>query len=352
MQYRISKQHSAMAVALLTGLFGAAPAAQAAGYTFTDNPISGPSDLGAYSTPQNSPLAINNSGLIAGQYASTNSNNYGFVGNSKINYGVVSVPVSIAGIDSAGDIVGSYKPSAKAVPALFYSTAASYGAATPTQTLGNDTNTHGSTVNNQFAAGITDTNLLVGSDTLANGSSYIFEYNTVSKTFTDLSLPIDTSATGNSVTADAVSSDGTYIAGNYGDTNSLAHGFVYDTVTNTFTTIDDPNADSNSTYVTGVNKAGEVVGQYLDASGNNYGFIYNAVSNSFSNAQLSDPLADTVGTTVIGGINDNGVIVGISGSLSNLYTATPAVAAVPLPGSIWLMSAALAGFRLLARRKA
>jgi hypothetical protein len=274
------------------------------------------------------------------------------VNNASVVYGTTAhgLAINILGIDSAGDIVGNYHPTAGSY-SNFYATPSSYSASTPTQNIGNDTNLHGSSNPSSDVAGITDTNLVVGTTSLANSSTYIFEYNTINKTFTDLNLPVDTTASGYSVTATGVSTDGTYISGNYTDQNSVQYGFVYDTISNVFTTINNPDTTPNSSvYATGVNKLGEVVGYYSDGTtGAAYGYTFDAVSGTFINNQISDPSG--VGTTMLGGINDHGVIVGQDGNIT-LFTATANTSAVPLPGAAWLMTGALLGWMRLVRRKA
>jgi probable HAF family extracellular repeat protein len=60
------------------------------------------------------------------------------------------------------------------------------------------------------------------------------------------------------------------VAGIYRDTNSYAHGFVYDGTT--FTEFDAPNSILGSILVTGINDSGTIVGRFSDAAGL-HGFI-------------------------------------------------------------------------------
>jgi len=337
-------QRTALAAAVLVSLLGAAPMAQAgSSYTFNENPLSGPSDLGYFNIAN----GINNSGVIVGNYASTSNTNPGFVGNTSITYGVDgngSRLVNVLGINSAGDIVGTYQ-GALGAGSIFYATPSAYSATTPTLALGLDTNTHGNSVNGETVGGITDTGLIVGTNILANGAQYIYEYNIAGNTFTDLSLPISATILGG-IKVTGVSSDGTYITGNYGAYGT--DGYVYDTVTNVFTTIS-PTAGS-SIFAEGVNKYGEVVGYTQDkTTGDSAGFIFSAVTAGFVSTQIIDTSYDVY--TTFNGVNDKGVIIGNNGYDYVIFTATPNASAVPLPGAAWLMgSGLLLGLRLLKRK--
>ncbi len=65
--------------------------------------------------------------------------------------------------------------------------------------------------------------------------------------------------------------------GYYGDSTTSQHGFLYNTNTNTYTFLDDPNAAFNNgvevTQITGINDSGEITGFYTDANGLAHGFV-------------------------------------------------------------------------------
>ena len=72
-------------------------------------------------------------------------------------------------------------------------------------------------------------------------------------------------------------------------------------------TLDAPN--STFTQALGLNNNGQVVGDYMDQGGNTHGFIWTS-KGGFQT--IDDPSG--IGTTVVNGINDKGVLVGFYGS--------------------------------------
>jgi uncharacterized membrane protein len=79
--------------------------------------------------------------------------------------------------------------------------------------------------------------------------------------------------------------------------------------------------DSTSTQALGLNNKGSVVGVYVDNSGNSHGFVYSITQGTF--VTVDDP--NGIGTTVVNGINDNGVLVGFYGTspINTGFVATP-----------------------------
>jgi hypothetical protein len=65
--------------------------------------------------------------------------------------------------------------------------------------------------------------------------------------------------------------------GVYMDAGGLFHGFVYDILTNTFTTVDDPNGNGTNTTLNGLNDHGQLTGFYVDANGNTNGLLANPI---------------------------------------------------------------------------
>jgi probable HAF family extracellular repeat protein len=106
------------------------------------------------------------------------------------------------------------------------------------------------------------------------------------------------------------------IVGNYVDSNSVLHGFLYSN--GTYTTVTDPSARTDSgfqgfgTYAHSINGSGQIVGYYVDATTNgDRGFLYSGGPNG-TYTTLDDPSAEQgsgVGTVAFG-INDLGQIVG------------------------------------------
>jgi hypothetical protein len=108
------------------------------------------------------------------------------------------------------------------------------------------------------------------------------------------------------------------VCGFYIDSNQVNHGWLQ--VLGHFTVLDYPG--STGTQALGLNNKGLVVGSWTDTSGNSHGFVYTVSSGTF--ASVDDP--DGIGTTIVNGINDNGVLVGFYGSapINSGFVATPA----------------------------
>jgi hypothetical protein len=85
--------------------------------------------------------------------------------------------------------------------------------------------------------------------------------------------------------------------GYYGDSTGSQHGFFYNTNTDKYTFLDDPNAAFSNgvevTQITGINNAGEITGFYTDANGLAHGFVANAVP---------EPAAWVLLGTAVGGV--------------------------------------------------
>ena len=79
---------------------------------------------------------------------------------------------------------------------------------------------------------------------------------------------------------------------------------------------------STGTQALGLNNNGSVVGFYTDTSGGSHGFVYNVSSKAFQS--IDDP--NGVGTTIVNGINDTGVLVGFYGTapVNSGFVASPA----------------------------
>lgn len=94
------------------------------------------------------------------------------------------------------------------------------------------------------------------------------------------------------------------IVGNYVDSNGRFHGFQFDRITNTFTTID--VAGAANTLVFGINNNGQMVGTFGDSlSGVSRGFLLNGIESTPIPFDVPGALA-----TQAFAINDLGQIVG------------------------------------------
>lgn len=101
------------------------------------------------------------------------------------------------------------------------------------------------------------------------------------------------------------------------DSKNVNHGWLL--VTGSLTILNFPG--SSGTQALGCNNSGQVVGTYNDAAGNSHGFVYYVTTKKWQS--IDDP--DGVGTTVVNGINDNGVLVGFYGTspINTAFVATP-----------------------------
>jgi probable HAF family extracellular repeat protein len=106
------------------------------------------------------------------------------------------------------------------------------------------------------------------------------------------------------------------ISGFYIDAAGANHGFLLNF--GLLVTLDAPG--STFTQALGLNNRGQVVGDYTDAAGNTHGFVWTSAAGFTT---IDDP--NGVGTTVVNGINDNGVIVGFYGAapINSGFIGTP-----------------------------
>jgi hypothetical protein len=107
------------------------------------------------------------------------------------------------------------------------------------------------------------------------------------------------------------------VCGFYIDSNSVNHGWLQ--ILGHITVLNYPG--STGTQALGLNNQGLVVGSWTDTSGNSHGFVYNVSTATFTS--VDDP--DGIGTTIVNGINDDGVLVGFFGTapLNSGFVATP-----------------------------
>ena len=95
------------------------------------------------------------------------------------------------------------------------------------------------------------------------------------------------------------------ICGFYIDANGVNHGFLLNF--GKMLTLDPPGAIFAQAL--GLNNKGQVVGQWMDGGNNTHGFVWSAQNGFLS---VDDPQG--VGTTVVNGINDDGILVGFYGT--------------------------------------
>ena len=202
-----------------------------------------------------------------------------------------------------------------------------------------NTPTSGTVVNQLL--GVNDANVAAGFYTNAGGNNGGYLYNIGSKSFTAITDPLGVSTIATDINNSNV------VSGFYTDAGGNTHGFL--DVSGTYHSYDDPNG--TNTMFFGLNNKGQVVGSYVDGSGVTDGLIYNFMSNTWQT--VNDPNASATAAfgvtgTTINGINDYGQIVGFYSDGTNVDGFT---ASTPEPTSLALMSAGLLAAGLLRKRK-
>jgi PEP-CTERM motif len=337
-----------VSVAALTALgFSAAMSpAIAAGYSFvTINSSGGDGDFTQL-------LGINNAGTIAGYFGDgTVVPNNGFTVKPPYGSGdftAENVPTAaqtqVVGINNTGTTVGFYIDSA----------GNNIGFSDIGGTFSSVVNPNAvpvSPAGTSFTqlTGVNNSNIASGFYTSAStGATDAFLVNLSSDAFVPVTLPASFDAV--ATTATGVNNS-LVISGFYTDgaTDSV-NGFLENG--DTFISLSDPNA-VGTTMAFGLNNKNEVVGSYVDADGNTHGFVYNWLTNQWTT--INDPNAD--GTTAFGvegtlvnGINDLGQLVGFYANTDqaavNGFLANP----VPEPSTWAMMMAGFAGLGFLGYR--
>lgn len=161
------------------------------------------------------------------------------------------------------------------------------------------------------AGGVNDAGQVVG---LWDGGGFLFNQGTYTLLIdpsTNYNGPVPTNATG-------INSAGEIVGGYRIPFASV--GFLYQD--GTWSDISFPS--SASTVARGINASGLIVGNYTDSTGNSQGFLLNA--GQYSTISLGTD-------TYLSGINNEGIIVGSSGSSGVVRTPDGSLSTINFPGA-------------------
>jgi probable HAF family extracellular repeat protein len=249
-------------------------------------------------------LGINNAGIIAGYHGATINKGFTYDMSTQRffseNY-PGSAQTQVTGINNQGKTVGFYITSSNETKGFQY--------------------VDGKYLNSNFPG--TPFNQLLGQNDQAQSAGY---YSTnAAGTNPDHAYIYDETGTfelfvlpnsSSGAQATGINNSG-QVCGFFIDGNNVSHGWLQ--MYGIVTTLNYPN--STSTQALGLNNKGQVVGSYTDSAQNTHGFVYYVTTKKWQ--QVDDP--DGVDTTIVNGINDNGVLVGFFGTnpVNTGFIATP-----------------------------
>jgi probable HAF family extracellular repeat protein len=135
------------------------------------------------------------------------------------------------------------------------------------------------------------------------------------------------------------------VVGSYVD-GTETHGFAK--IGTATITLDDPLA-VGTTAATGINNAGDIVGYFVDGNGNIHGFLY--VNGTYTSIDDPNVIPNRLAVTQIFGINNSGDLVGQYVDAGGVARGFMALVAAPEPGTLALLGMSLAGTMLLRRQR-
>jgi hypothetical protein len=201
------------------------------------------------------------------------------------------------------------------------------------------------TTTSQTAFGINNAGTIVGQYTDSTTGTTP-GYRLSGGSYTTLT-PLPTAAVTN---AQGVNNSG-LVTGFYSLDGVHQHGFFYNSATNSFSLVADPNIPNLVlTQFLGLNDNGLAVGYYQLPDGSQHGFLYDITTGQYS--FLDDPFAAKTGVSItqITGINDSGEITGFyDDATTGLQRGF--VATVPEPSTWSMLLLGFAGIALMGYRK-
>jgi probable HAF family extracellular repeat protein len=283
---------------------------------------------------------IDDAGEVVGSYRDSANNTHGFslsgVGGSftTLDFSQTATSTSANGVSVVNgevEIVGVYSDGSGrhgfvlTPPAAYQSFDAPGGTGT---TAGTGINSLGQLVGNFFDSAVTPSPSRGFFATGPNGSFTQIEPNLV-------------------VGANLGVNDAGDVVGSYID-GTGTHGFAR--IGAATITLDDPLA-VGTTAATDINNAGDIVGYFVDGNGNTRGFLY--VNGTYTT--IDDPNAIGIpfalAMTQVFGINDHGDIVGSYVDADGVVRGFVATPAVSEPGTLALLGMSLAGTMILRRQR-
>jgi hypothetical protein len=150
--------------------------------------------------------------------------------------------------------------------------------------------------------GVNDKDVAVGFWTDAQGNTHGFTYNINSKSFSEVDIT-GFASTETTAINNAGDITGFVVGANGNDVSFIKEGSTIDWLTGPKGAV--------SVQALGINNEDEVVGSYTDSTGATHGFIYDSQSNSYATVNATNnPQTGATAMTVLNGINDKGQVVG------------------------------------------
>jgi len=281
------------------------------------------------SSTQTHAHAINNSGLIVGQYI-VGGVEHGFTRSGNGVYSSYDAPVgnlaatTLSGVNSNGEIVGYYKVSSGTPPTSgLWKNGAVFN---PIQYPG---------INDTRAFGINDSEVIVGKYKDADNVEHGYTYS--NGTYTNIDSLITPSGATN-IKANGINNSG-QIVGEFADSGGALHGFLLSG--GNFTLIDVNLSGATNTSLTGINNKGWIVGSYFIGLVEHSFVDISGVFNSFDYTGSKSSSAK--------GLNDYGQIVGEYTDVNGVQHGY--LAQVPAPATLWLFSIGLVGLVAFRKRR-